>query len=519
MGRMSRPDTVAEDEVKLGAPAELVLPELVDPAPAGAPGPSVVDLGEQTLTATYWDTPDLRLTRSGLSLRHRAAGDGSERGWTVKLPVEGGGSATLRRSEISFPGADGSPPAEAAALVTATTRGCPLEPVARLVTTRRRHHVLDSQGQVALEVADDDVLVLEGEELAGRFRELEVELVPGGDGAGLLADVVDRLRSAGAGWPDPTPKIVRALGPRALESPDVEVGEVGPDDPASAVVRAAVASGTRRLVAHDPGVRLGGDDEDVHQARVATRRLRSDLATFRPLLDAGWVADVRSELGWLAGELGAARDADVLRARLQRQVGELGRADTAAAAPLLRVLDDERHDAGARAVAALTTGRYTALLDHLVEASRTPPLTEAAEERAAEAVPRLVARSWRHLAKAVDQVEDGGPTEQLHEVRKKAKRCRYACEAAVGVCGKDAKELAEAVEGIQEVLGELQDAAVAEVWLRSRGLGLTGSGAGGAAFSAGLLTGVQQRAADEAVHAWRKAWKGAKKKKLRRWLA
>ncbi|MEJ7764963.1 MAG: CYTH and CHAD domain-containing protein [Acidimicrobiales bacterium] len=521
---MGRPEKVVEREVKLGVPSSFVLADvvgsLVREAGDGASAPRVVDLGERRLTATYWDTADLRLTRSGLSLRHRSAGDGSERGWTVKLPAGGAAGPVLDRSEVAFSGPDSQPPAEAAALVTATTRGRPLEPVARLVTKRRRRHVLDADGRVALEVCDDLVSVMDGRRVADRFRELEVELAPGGhDGPALLPLVVERLRDGGAGAPDPTPKIARALGPRAAEPPDIEVGEAGPKDTAAAVVQAAIAAGTRRLVAHDPGVRVGGDDEDVHQARVATRRLRSDLATFGPLLDRGWVADVRGELGWLAGELGAARDADVLLERLQRQAALLAKADAVAATALLRVLEDERRSAAARAANALVNPRYVALLDQLVAASRMPPLKGPAEEKAADIVRGLVGKAWRHLAKAVDQAGDDPPAELLHEVRKKAKRCRYACEAAAGVCGKDAKQLAAAVAGIQEVLGELQDAAVAELWLRSRAVGLKGSGAAGRAFSAGLLTAMQQQAANEATRSWRAAWEAASARKLRKWLA
>jgi CHAD domain-containing protein len=297
------------------------------------------------------------------------------------------------------------------------------------------------------------------------------------------------------------------------------VPDIGRKATAGEVVRAAIAAGTRRLVGHDPGVRLGGDDEDVHQARVATRRLRSDLATFRPLLDEGWVAETRVELGWVAGELGAVRDADVLRSRLRRHAEQLGKADAVPATALLKTLDAERKKARARAGEALRTDRYVALVDRLVTASQAPPLTEAAAQRAVEVVPGLVARSWRHLAKAVDQVGDDARDELLHEVRKKAKRCRYACEAVVSVAGKDAVKLGAAVAAIQEVLGNLQDAAVAELWLRSRALALTGSGAASRAFSAGLLTAIQQEAAAEARREWRGAWKAASTKKLRSWLS
>lgn len=517
---------VAEHEVKLGAHATFVLPDLVvGLVPEGADDgaalvpPSVVDLGARTLTATYWDTADLRLTRAGLSLRHRAATDGSERGWTVKLPAAGDGGPALSRSEVAFSGSDGGPPAGAVTLVTATTRGRNLEPVARLVTRRGRRHVLDGRGRVALEVADDEVSVMDGRRVAARFRELEVELAPGEhDGEALLPLVVDRLQGAGAGAPDPTPKIARALGPRAAAPPDVVVGPVGPRSSAGEAVQAAIAAGTLRLLAHDPGVRLGGDDEDVHQARVATRRLRSDLATFGNLVDGAWVADIRSELYWLAGELGAARDADVLLARLKRQTAALGGPDAVAATALLRTLDAERSKARSRAGEALATSRYAALLDQLVGASQMPPLTEDAARRAVDVVPARVAKAWGHLAQAVGQVGDATPIELLHEVRKKAKRCRYACEAAAPVCGREAKQLGSAVAGLQEVLGDLQDAAVAEAWLRSRAVGLSGAGAAARAFSAGLLVGVQQQAADRAIAGWRGAWDAASTKKLRKWL-
>jgi len=516
---MPDPQKVAEHEVKLGADATFVLPDLVA-SPAGDASPTVTDLGERTLSATYWDTSDLRLTRSGLSLRHRTASDGSEKGWTVKLPAPGDGGPALRRSEVAFSGADRSPPAAAAALVAATTRGRRLEMVARLVTTRRRHHILDARGRVALEVADDAVTVLDGRRVVDGFRELEVELAPGDhDGAALLPLVVARLQDAGAGAADPTPKIARALGARAAAPPDVEVGSVGSKASAGAAVQAAIAAGTRRLVAHDPGVRLGGDDEDVHQARVATRRLRSDLATFRPLLDRAWVAAIRSELQWLGGELGAARDADVLLERLERQAGALGGPDGVAAAALLHTLAAERTTARARAGAALGTPRYAALLDQLVGASQLPPVTEAAAERATKVLPGQVAKAWRTLARVVEEAGDEPTVEQLHEVRKKAKRCRYACEAAAPVCGKKAKVLGAAIAGLQEVLGDLQDATVAEHWLRSRTVGGTGPDAASHAFSAGLLTAVQQREAEKAIGTWRATWTAASAKKLRTWLA
>src|SRR5436305_14018460 len=97
--------------------------------------------------------------------------------------------------------------------------------------------------------------------------------------------VAERLLAAGALRDDVGPKLVHALGPRAAGSPEVPPVRLHPGSQAGDAVRAALAAGVSRLLRHDPGVRVGDDPEDVHQARVATRRLRADLRTFRGLLD------------------------------------------------------------------------------------------------------------------------------------------------------------------------------------------------------------------------------------------
>jgi CHAD domain-containing protein len=83
------------------------------------------------------------------------------------------------------------------------------------------------------------------------------------------------------------------------------------------LVRHALAGSVAQIVRHDAGVRLGGDAEHVHQFRVATRQLRSDLRTFAPLLEDGWGMGLRAELGWLAAQVGPVREIDVLAERLQ----------------------------------------------------------------------------------------------------------------------------------------------------------------------------------------------------------
>src|SRR5207244_2477676 len=181
------------------------------------------------------------------------------------------------------------PPDAALEVVRAYVRKAELVPVARLSTVRRRVRLVDATGNRVAEVVDDEVSVRDGRRVAARFREIEVE-VPSPDGAGgedsIITPLVTRLRGAGAGAPDPTPKHIRALGPRAIEAPEVSPQPLPAAAPAKDVIRNAIAESVAVLLHHDPLVRTGRDPEAVHQARVATRKLRSNLRTFGPLLAA-----------------------------------------------------------------------------------------------------------------------------------------------------------------------------------------------------------------------------------------
>ncbi len=287
-----------EREVKLGAGPAFHLPSL-----EGAIEGSVVGQPEVLrLETVYHDTPDLRLARWGVSLRHRAG-----EGWTLKLaPAAGSGkpggtSGALERNELNYPGGPKRPPEAATAVVRAYIRNSALVPVARLSTVRRRVRITDAAGTRLAEVVDDEVSVRDGRRVAARFREIEVEVPEDGDGGGgaVLDPLVSRLRGAGAGAPDPTPKHIRALGPRALEPPEVAAQPVQPTSPAKDVIRSVFAEAVAALLRNDPLVRTSGDPEAVHQARVATRKLRSHLRTFAPLLDPEWTEPLRAELGWL----------------------------------------------------------------------------------------------------------------------------------------------------------------------------------------------------------------------------
>ena len=193
------------------------------------------------------------------------------------------------------------------------------------------------------------------------------------------------LQRAGATYSEPVPKVVRALGPRAAAAPDVVV-------PVPDLERArwrgrpiAMASGTHRLMEHDAPTRLG-QVEGVHQMRVATRRLRGDIGTFEPLIDAPWGSALVGELRWLGDLLGAVRDRDVQLASLASDDADL-QGDLM---QLRTAISSAREAAREELMGALEGSRYLDLLERLVQAARDPLLTAEAQRPASDVVPDLL---------------------------------------------------------------------------------------------------------------------------------
>jgi len=294
-------------------------------------------------------------------------------------------------------------------------------------------------------------------------------------------------------------------------APDVAVPRVSRHDSAATAIRAAIAASVSRLILHDAAVRDGSGPEGVHQARVATRRLRSDLRTFLPLLDPAWTEHLRDQLRELAALLGAVRDADVLLGRLRAAAASLSAAEQPAAAGVLEPLHGERDRARLELLAWMRSPRYTALLDDLVVAANDPQTAPDAAGDAVILLPPLAAGPWRKLRRLVRQLGADPQDSELHQVRIRAKRARYAAEAVAPVARHSVAEFAEAVAGVQKVLGEHHDAVVAEAWLRGR----DGEGTDPIVF--GELIGIQRAAAAAARAAWPKAWKAAQRAHPRSW--
>jgi CHAD domain-containing protein len=499
--------SVREREIKLAAPPGFHLPPLTDP------GSDIFERTPRTieLDATYYDTDDLRLARAGALLRHR-----NDEGWMVKLPSREADPTALVRDEHVFSnGIDGEPPEPALDLVRALVRSAPVARVARLRTTRRHVPIHAADGTLIADVADDRVDVIEGTTLERTFHEVEVELTDAATDVQRTA-LLARLRASGAAVPDPTPKIAHALGPRATAAPDIEIVAVGPNAPLDHVVRAAIATCVAKLVTHDPGVRLGGDAEDVHQARVATRRLRSHLRTFASLVDEHWATGLSDELRWLGEVLGAVRDADVLLDRLETKIAELDPMDQKSAELLLERLRADLVHRRELLLAALRGDRYVALLDAMVAAARRPRLLlRIDDESDADVLRGLVRRPWHHLRDSVAALTDDPADAELHAVRIRVKRARYAAEAVEPAFGKRARAFARALTDLQDLLGDHQDAVIAAEWLRQAAAKTHDEAVG---FAAGLLAGLEHQDAHAARARWRDAWKLASRRRLHDWL-
>jgi CHAD domain-containing protein len=252
----------------------------------------------------------------------------------------------------------------------------------------------------------------------------------------------------------------------------------------------------RDLVAAEAAVRQRVP-EGIHDLRVAMRRIRSALASFRPIVDARVTDPLRDELRWAGGRLGEARDAEVVAERIVTLLDEVA-VDTPPEV-LDRLRDRVHADAAAVrdvAVETLDSERYAAALLLLDAVTTRPPFTEAAERKARPLARRRLRREARRVLELADEAwataDPAAHAEQLHDVRKRAKRLRYAAEACVPVLGDDAAAVAQAGQRIQTTLGTHHDEIVTRAALRRIAEADDGDEAG--AFLLGRLDALEELA-------------------------
>jgi CHAD domain-containing protein len=225
-------------------------------------------------------------------------------------------------------------------------------------------------------------------------------------------------------------------------------------------VLAMLRAQRRALLAGEPGTRRGRDPEALHGMRTAVRRLRAIMRAVRSSLDPE-PTRLGRELRWLGRVLGGARDLDVLRAHLRAELASLEGADATALRHVLARLDAERTRAQAAVRSALASSRYARLRRSLDAALRAPTAGEDL------AVGRIARRRFKKLCRAVDALGKTPTDRQVHAVRVGVKRARYAAELARGAVGRRAKRFGREAGRLQDILGEYQDAAVAEARLRT----------------------------------------------------
>jgi CHAD domain-containing protein len=468
---------VEEREDKFEVDPDWVMPQVMRLVPDGGR----VDQEVRRLENTYFDTPGAGLRLFGVTLRRRVGG--SETGWQLKVP-----NGTARTELQSGSRAKRLPPALAHG-VEGLLVGESIDPVATVVTTRTAYRVLNADGELVLEIADDQVASgpAHGESALHSWREVEVELGPTGKKKDLKR-ARKLLLAAGATPSAVRTKLDRALGPTSPngQDPAAKAGTLG------RLVGDYLAAQCDVLASNDVGLRTGSPV--VHRTRVAARRLRSTLRVFQGVVDSAPAEELDNELAWYADVLGEVRDREVLNNRLTTLIAELPAEQVRGPveAEITKALATEQDEATQRLNDAMRTPRYQHLMQLLRAWKTTPPLTDAAERNgksAAKYVTEAKRRADKRLRNAGEDVE------LLHRARKAAKRLRYAAELVEPADSK-MKSIARDAMEVQTLLGEHQDAVVAADFLSKMSAASNGESSGSGFTYGVLMANELNRAAD-----------------------
>jgi inorganic triphosphatase YgiF len=460
----------------------------------------------KNIVSVYFDTANFELRKSGFTLRVRR--DGRRRVQTVKQEGERG--ALLARNEWEQP-IRGTQPDLAAARQTALKSilskklARKLKPMFETSVRRTVYPLRNGESEIELTID-------EGKVDAGRrsspLREVELELKRGPPAelfklARALAEEVPLQLSvrtkAERGYAlleGKPPAPVKAL-PIALT----------PDFTAQAALQAVARACLHQLIANQPMIRVG-KPEGLHQMRVAVRRLRAALSLFSGMLTDPQSQELKSQLRWLSGELGPARELDVFIGGVVKPLADRRR-DKPGLTALLKDLRQRRAKAYARVHSAIGSFRFRGLLltaaawiedgewarngDECVRALRERKISDVA----ADELQRRSAKILKH-GKHIQTLDP----HRRHKLRIQAKKVRYASEFfAHAFPGKKSARRREAfiaaLEKLQNALGELNDIAVHEEL--SAGLAQQKNGDGTArrvrakqAFAAGRLSGYEE---------------------------
>ncbi|GAA1721743.1 hypothetical protein GCM10009809_16780 [Isoptericola hypogeus] len=268
---------------------------------------------------------------------------------------------------------------------------------------------------------------------------------------------------------------------------------------AGEVLTATIRTRVDTILRREALVRTDAPDV-VHRTRTGVRRLRSTLRTFAPFvdtdrLDAARLDDDLTRWGRL---LGHARDAEVQRARLAAVSRDLDTALLPGVAALDAVLRRRHAAALGRVRSELDAPSHRDLVKRLRALAEDPPLREAAATRARPALEPRLDKAMRKVRRRSDRASGRG-VEELHKVRKAARRARYAADVLAsfgsGSKARAAKRAAKGYRAVQDLLGEHHDAAVLRETLAELRTPRT-------ADAVDALDALEERRAREALAGW-----------------
>jgi triphosphatase len=416
----------------------------------------------QRLLDAYLDTADWRMARAGFVLRTRRRGRQDEINLKTTRSAKANGVRELEASEdlpeagLIALGAEGP----VGRRVHAVAGRQPLRPVLQ-VRTRRTPFSLRIDGIEAAQIALDDTEIVVGNgQRPMQVRRVEVEVFP--QWVDVLEPLVRQLRSHCGLQPATLSKFDAGLLARGVVIPGPP--DLGPTgiEPEATLGELAYAVLRRQLTVlrvKEPGTRLGEDPEELHDMRVATRRLRAALDLFVDVLPIR-ARNFRGELGWLAGVLGAVRDLDV---QLQGQAAMIEPGQDGLWADLTALLTREREAARAELLSALDSARWERLKSGMASMVQQGPNRRATATRvpALAAVPDLIGIRQASVVKAARRAKRSGEAADFHRLRIRCKRLRYSLEFSAELYGGRTKRYTRQLTKLQNLLGLLQDAEVA----------------------------------------------------------
>ena len=442
---------------------------------------TLIPAGEEQVTDHYVDTEGRDLLQSGHALRRRARPNGGPELVTVKGLGEVRG-AVHRRRELEVEVPPDAPPERWPAgpprdLVLQVAHDKPLVEVLTLHQRRTTRDVVRSQHRVAV-LSLDQIEFVDG----ATARELEIELVPEGQGSDL-EELEKLLRPYGL-HPESRSKFERALvlldrgdpgaGAGSQEQPPREpakrrgkrskqVGVRG-DDPMLEAGRKILRFHWDQTLAHEPGTIAGIDPEELHDMRVATRRQRAVLRFIEPYCRRKSLRSVRDGLRELGGRIGSVRDMDVLLAAAQAHQSALAASEARALQLMLKAWTRRREAARQRMIDHLRGQVHAVFKEQYTAFLETPGAGARADASPQPTLVRHVLpyEIWQHYAAlcAYEKMLPWASADTLHALRIHGKRLRYLLEFFREVLDGAVEKPIRALVALQDLLGELQDCVV-----------------------------------------------------------